>query len=78
VWHTKWTQSSPLEVLLTVHTAVARGLQFFQYVLPGCDALGYTACTGTNFCVRAQALAQVGDSCSLTPVLSQVQAACKA
>mgnify|MGYP001807560313 CR=1 FL=1 len=33
--------------------------QFFQYVLPGCDALGYTACTGTNFCVRAQALAKV-------------------
>lgn len=35
-------------------------LKFFQYVLPGCDALGYTACTGTNFCVRAQALAKVG------------------
>jgi hypothetical protein len=30
-------------------------------VLPGCDALGYTACTGTNFCVRAQALAKVSE-----------------
>lgn len=38
----------------------AVAVQFFQYVLPGCDALGYTACTGTNFCVRAQALAKVG------------------
>lgn len=29
-------------------------------VLPGCDALGYVACTGTNFCIRARALATVG------------------
>jgi len=28
--------------------------------LPGCDALGYIACTGTNFCLRACALATVG------------------
>jgi endoglucanase len=34
--------------------------QFWQYVLPGCDALGYVACTGTNFCIRARCLAQVG------------------
>jgi hypothetical protein len=31
-----------------------------RYVLPGCDALGYIACTGTNFCLRARSLAQVG------------------
>lgn len=35
-------------------------VQFWFYVLPGCDALGYVACTGTNFCIRAQALASVG------------------
>jgi hypothetical protein len=34
--------------------------QFWQYVLPGCDALGYVACTGTNFCLRARCLARVG------------------
>ncbi|WIA20938.1 hypothetical protein OEZ85_005279 [Tetradesmus obliquus] len=34
--------------------------QFWQYVLPGCDALGYIACTGTNFCLRARSLAAVG------------------
>lgn len=34
--------------------------QFWEYVLPGCDALGYIACTGTNFCLRARSLAQVG------------------
>lgn len=33
--------------------------QFWEYVLPGCDALGYIACTGTNFCLRARSLAQV-------------------
>lgn len=31
-----------------------------QYVLPGLDAAGYIACTGTNFCLRARALAAVG------------------
>jgi cellulose synthase/poly-beta-1,6-N-acetylglucosamine synthase-like glycosyltransferase len=34
--------------------------QFWQYVLPGCDAWGYVACTGTNFCIRAKELARVG------------------
>ncbi|KAI8463461.1 MAG: glycosyl hydrolase family 9-domain-containing protein [Monoraphidium minutum] len=34
--------------------------QFWELVLPGCDALGYVACTGTNFAVRAAALAAVG------------------
>jgi hypothetical protein len=34
--------------------------QFWELVLPGCDALGYVACTGTNFCIRAAALAAVG------------------
>jgi hypothetical protein len=34
--------------------------QFWEYVLPGCDALGYIACTGTNFCLRARSLGQVG------------------
>jgi endoglucanase len=29
-------------------------------VLPGCDAWGYIACTGTNFCIRAAALAKCG------------------
>jgi hypothetical protein len=33
--------------------------QFWQYVLPGCDALGYVGCTGTNVCIRARCLAQV-------------------
>lgn len=37
-----------------------KNLQFWEYVLPGCDALGYVACTGTNFCIRACALATVG------------------
>ena len=31
-----------------------------QYILPGMDAFGYVACTGTNFCLRARALAAVG------------------
>eukprot|EP00879_Flechtneria_rotunda_P004438 GHRR01004689.1.p1 GENE.GHRR01004689.1~~GHRR01004689.1.p1 ORF type:complete len:1077 (+),score=332.23 GHRR01004689.1:2028-5258(+) len=34
--------------------------QFWEYVLPGCDALGYIACTGTNFCLRARSLGMVG------------------
>ena len=34
--------------------------QFWEYVLPGCDAWGYIACTGTNFCIRAQALGRCG------------------
>eukprot|EP00775_Hariotina_reticulata_P006654 gene6654-6879_t len=34
--------------------------QFWEYVLPGLDALGYIACTGTNFCLRARALGLVG------------------
>lgn len=33
--------------------------QFWEYVLPGCDALGYIACTGTNFCLRARSLGMV-------------------
>jgi hypothetical protein len=33
--------------------------QFWQYVLPGCDALGYIGCTGTNVCIRARCLAVV-------------------
>jgi hypothetical protein len=33
--------------------------QFWEVVLPGCDALGYVACTGTNFCLRSQSLANV-------------------
>jgi hypothetical protein len=34
--------------------------QFWEYVLPGLDALGYIACTGTNFVLRGRALASVG------------------
>ena len=34
--------------------------QFWEYILPGCDAWGYIACTGTNFCLRARALGCVG------------------
>jgi cellulose synthase/poly-beta-1,6-N-acetylglucosamine synthase-like glycosyltransferase len=34
--------------------------QFWQYVLPGCDALGYIGCTGTNVCIRARCLAVAG------------------
>jgi len=34
--------------------------QWWQYSLPGLAALGYVACTGTNFCIRARALAAVG------------------
>eukprot|EP00879_Flechtneria_rotunda_P011197 GHRR01011695.1.p1 GENE.GHRR01011695.1~~GHRR01011695.1.p1 ORF type:complete len:695 (+),score=198.24 GHRR01011695.1:342-2426(+) len=34
--------------------------QFWQYILPGLDAMGYIACTGTNFCLRARALGSVG------------------
>ena len=34
--------------------------QFWEYILPGMDAWGYVACTGTNFCLRARALATVG------------------
>jgi len=29
-------------------------------MLPGCDALGYIACTGTNFCIRCCPLADCG------------------
>uniref|UniRef100_A0A383V9F4 Glycosyltransferase 2-like domain-containing protein n=1 Tax=Tetradesmus obliquus TaxID=3088 RepID=A0A383V9F4_TETOB len=34
--------------------------QFWEYVLPGLSAMGYIACTGTNFCLRARALSLVG------------------
>jgi cellulose synthase/poly-beta-1,6-N-acetylglucosamine synthase-like glycosyltransferase len=34
--------------------------QWWQYSLPGLCALGYVACTGTNFCIRARALADCG------------------
>ncbi|KAJ9528567.1 hypothetical protein QJQ45_020457, partial [Haematococcus lacustris] len=32
-------------------------VQFWEYWLPGACAWGYIACTGTNFCIRARALA---------------------
>ena len=35
-------------------------LSFWEYMLPGTDALGYIACTGTNFCIRAAPLADCG------------------
>lgn len=35
-------------------------LSFWEYMLPGCDALGYIACTGTNFCIRCFPLADCG------------------
>jgi endoglucanase len=35
-------------------------LSFWEYILPGCDAVGYIACTGTNFCIRANALCECG------------------
>jgi hypothetical protein len=35
-------------------------LSFWEYMLPGTDALGYIACTGTNFCLRCNALADCG------------------
>lgn len=38
-------------------------LLLVQYWLPGAFAWGYIACTGTNFVIRAQALA----SCGLFP-----------
>lgn len=37
--------------------------QWWQYSLPGLTALGYVACTGTNFAIRAKALA----ACSFFP-----------
>eukprot|EP00879_Flechtneria_rotunda_P009977 GHRR01010433.1.p1 GENE.GHRR01010433.1~~GHRR01010433.1.p1 ORF type:complete len:1225 (+),score=296.26 GHRR01010433.1:1011-4685(+) len=33
---------------------------FWEYMLPGTDALGYIACTGTNFVLRCSALAECG------------------
>jgi hypothetical protein len=53
--------------------------QFWEYVLPGCDALGYIACTGTNFCLRARSLAQVRagrPACSQPCCLSLVISLC--
>jgi cellulose synthase/poly-beta-1,6-N-acetylglucosamine synthase-like glycosyltransferase len=35
-------------------------LSFWEYMLPGTDALGYIACTGTNFCLRCFPLADCG------------------
>ncbi|KAJ9506235.1 hypothetical protein QJQ45_014216, partial [Haematococcus lacustris] len=35
-------------------------VQFWEYWLPGACAWGYIACTGTNFCIRARALAHCG------------------
>ncbi|KAJ9506848.1 hypothetical protein QJQ45_020227, partial [Haematococcus lacustris] len=35
-------------------------VQFWEYWLPGAFAWGYIACTGTNFCIRARALAHCG------------------
>jgi cellulose synthase/poly-beta-1,6-N-acetylglucosamine synthase-like glycosyltransferase len=35
-------------------------LSFWEYMLPGTDALGYIACTGTNFCIRCAPLADCG------------------
>jgi endoglucanase len=35
-------------------------LSFWEYMLPGTDALGYIACTGTNFCLRCAPLADCG------------------
>lgn len=52
--------------------------QFWEYILPGCDALGYVACTGTNFCLRARSLGMV--SCRIckydTPCCAQLPEAC--
>lgn len=49
--------------------------QFWEYVLPGCDALGYIACTGTNFCLRARSLAMVSASSEMEihPAVLSVQ-----
>jgi hypothetical protein len=55
--------ASPPGTLARAPAPAAAGpalLQFWEYVLPGCDAWGYVACTGTNFCLRARALAAVG------------------
>ena len=35
-------------------------LSFWEYMLPGTDALGYIACTGTNFCIRCYPLSDCG------------------
>jgi endoglucanase len=35
-------------------------LGFWEYILPGYDAFGYIACTGTNFALRANALCHCG------------------
>ena len=35
-------------------------LPFWEYMLPRADALGYIACTGTNFCIRAEPLRDCG------------------
>eukprot|EP00878_Enallax_costatus_P000276 GHUV01000347.1.p1 GENE.GHUV01000347.1~~GHUV01000347.1.p1 ORF type:complete len:1266 (+),score=343.56 GHUV01000347.1:286-4083(+) len=35
-------------------------LSFWEYMLPGTDAFGYIACTGTNFCMRCFPLADCG------------------
>jgi hypothetical protein len=66
------SKNPALAALFLNNHAVVSCLQFFQYVLPGCDALGYTACTGTNFCVRAQAFAQVGVAAALLSEFGQL------
>lgn len=50
--------------------------RFWQYVLPGSDALGYCGCTGTNFCVRARCLAQVRSRSAAAPL--HLHARCRA
>lgn len=55
-------------------------VQFWEYILPGCDALGYVGCTGTNFCIRATALNKVRPlglqhSKELAQVILKMQAA---
>lgn len=35
-------------------------LAFWEYILPGYDAWGYVSCTGTNFALRASAVAHCG------------------
>lgn len=50
--------------------------QFWEYVLPGCDALGYIACTGTNFCLRARSLAQVREPTAPLPTVACLVSFC--
>ncbi len=51
-------------------------LGFWEYILPGYDALGYIACTGTNFALRVNALRWVLREAALAAAVHCRLAAC--